>query len=131
VTAPPTAAPVRLFYIDDSGAEATGWIIYSWIEVTIGNWSTGLRRWLDLRKDLYARYRIPPAYELHATAFAGGRGNPSTNPTWNRALANRIPVMHEALATLAATPHLRVGTAYRRTHARGSAYHTEREHLYH
>ena len=51
--------PVRLFYADDSGAEDTGIVVFSWIECGIGDWRVGLRGWLDLRKDLYARHGWP------------------------------------------------------------------------
>src|SRR6266511_1569969 len=81
--------PVRLFYVDDSGSPATGWIVYSWIECTIADWRLGLRAWLDLRKQMFVDHKIPPAYELHAARFIGGRGDPSTDPVWNRRKRNR------------------------------------------
>jgi hypothetical protein len=70
----------RLFYVDDSGAAASGYIVYSWIECTMADWRVGLRSWLDLRKDLYARYAIPPTFELDAAHFTGGRGSPQHQP---------------------------------------------------
>jgi hypothetical protein len=75
-----TTPPVRLCYVDDSGAEDTGIVVFSWIECGISNWRLGLRGWLDLRKDLYARHGIPPAYELHATKFIRGVGNRQRTP---------------------------------------------------
>ncbi|MEO3861612.1 DUF3800 domain-containing protein [Acrocarpospora sp. B8E8] len=125
-----TTAPVRLFYIDDSGAESTGFIVYSWIECAIEDWRLILRGWLDLRKELYAQYGIPPAYELHATKFIRGIGNPSTNLGWNRRKQNRSIVMREALAAIGSTPALKTGTAYRRTSMRGGAYQVERDQVY-
>jgi len=125
-----TATPVRLFYVDDSGAEDTGIVVYSWIECAIDDWRLGLRGWLDLRKDLYARYAIPPAYELHATRFIRGTGNPSTNPAWNRRKQDRSQVMRHALATIGGTSELSIGTVYRRTTARGAAYQAQREQVY-
>ncbi|GAA2355095.1 hypothetical protein GCM10010376_92440 [Streptomyces violaceusniger] len=43
----------RIFYIDDSGAESTGYIVYGWIDVGLEHWSAALRCWLDFRKKLY------------------------------------------------------------------------------
>ena len=79
----PPAGGVRLFYVDDSGAEETGYAVFAWIESTFPNWTRGLRAWLDLRKSLYAQYQIPPSAELHATKFISGRGNPSQDPGVN------------------------------------------------
>ena len=125
----PPASPLRLFYIDDSGAEATGHIVYSWIETTPDGWRDGLRAWLDLRRALYADYLIPPAVELHATKFAGGRGRPSTRET-NLTKAERWAAMTQALAVIGATPSLRVGTVHRRTTARRVAFAQERAAVY-
>jgi hypothetical protein len=125
-----TPASVRLFYVDDSGAEDTGFAVYAWVECAIGDWRAGLSNWLDLRRDIYAAHGIPPAYELHATKFIRGTGNPSTNPAWNRRKHHRSQVVQRALATLGGTPELKVGAAYRRTAARGTAYQAQREQLY-
>jgi hypothetical protein len=127
---PISPLPVRLFYVDDSGAPDTGWIVYSWIECTIADWRVGLRGWLDLRKKLYAQYAIPPAYELHAAHFAGGQGNPSTNQAWNRHKRYRGEVLQLALGAIAATEQLRVGTVYRVTGATGKAYAEQRTDVY-
>jgi len=125
-----TTAPVRLFYVDDSGAEDAGVVVYSWIECSAGDWRVGLRGWLDLRKDLYVRHGIPPAYELHATKFIRGVGNPSTRAEWNRRKQNRSLVMRAALTTIGRSPVLGIGTFYRRTSERGRAYQVQREHVY-
>jgi hypothetical protein len=122
---------VRLFYADDSGAEDTGYVVYSWIECSMGDsWRVGLRGWLDFRKKLYVLHGIPPAYELHATKFIRGVGNPSTRPAWNRRKQNRSVVMSAALSAIGGCPVLRVGTVYRRTRERGSAYQAQREQVY-
>jgi len=126
----PITPAVRFFYIDDSGAPDTGWIVYSWIECTIADWRVGLRGWLDLRKDLFARYAIPPSYELHAAHFAGGAGNPSTDAAWNRHKRNRGEVLQLALGAIAATPQLQVGSVYRVTGATGRAYAAQRADVY-
>jgi hypothetical protein len=121
---------MRLFYVDDSGSTDTGYIVYSWIETTPYGWRTGLRNWLDLRKDLYAGYKIPPPFELHATKFVAGRQYPSTEPGFNRSKRSRREVMEKALATICASGDLRVGTVYRQTTAHGTAYHLQRQDLY-
>jgi hypothetical protein len=123
--------PVRLFYLDDSGAHQTGFIVYSWLECAVQEWRRGLRCWLDLRKDLYADYRIPPAYELHASTFVNGRCAPSTDPEWNRSKQNRGTVMRRALRTIGECRYLNVGTVYRRTSAGGRDYAAERDGVYH
>jgi hypothetical protein len=126
----PPAAPVRLFYIDDSGAEDTGWAVFAWIECTFPNWSNGLRAWLDLRKSLYAQYQIPPSAELHATQFINGRGNPSQNPGVNMSKRARQEVAEQALATICTCAELHVGAVYRQTSARKKAYAVERDATY-
>jgi hypothetical protein len=129
----PTALPpagVRLFYVDDSGAEDTGYAVFAWIESTFPNWNGGLRAWLDLRKSLYAKYQIPPSAELHATQFINGRGNPSQNPGVNMSKQARHDVAEQALSTICACPELHVGVAYRQTTARRKAYAVERDGTY-
>lgn len=121
---------VRLFYLDDSGAEDTGYVTYSWVEVDITDWRTGLRTWLDWRHAISERYRIPVQAELHATQFIGGRGNPSLDERWNRQPAQRLDVATEALRVVGSTPCLSVGTVYRRTTARRRAFHTQRTEVY-
>jgi hypothetical protein len=126
----PPASPARLFYVDDSGAEDTGWAVFAWIECTFPSWCGALRAWLDLRKTLYAEYRIPPAAELHATQFINGRGKPSQNPGVNMSKKARHDVAEQALATICACPDLQVGAVYRQTSARKKAYAVEREATY-
>jgi hypothetical protein len=104
--------------------------VYSWIECAADEWRTGLRTWLDLRRELYVRHQIPPAYELHATRFVNGRGNPSTDPAWNASRPARWALAEELLAAIGSCEALRVGTVYRHAVARGSAYHFQRQDLY-
>ncbi len=124
------AFPVRLFYVDDSGAPDTGWIVYSWIECTITDWRIGLRAWLDLRKQMFADHKIPPAYELHAAHLIGGRGEPSIDPGWNLRKLNRTRAMQQALAAIGATQAVGLGTVYRVTAARGGDYAKQRAEVY-
>lgn len=124
------AAPFRLFYVDDSGAVSSGFIVYSWVELAASDWAEGLRGWLDMRKKMFARYQIPPSYELHSAMFAGGHGNPSTNSAWNRQKRNRGEVLQMALGQIGSCGILRVGTLYRVTGATGRAYAAERGLVY-
>lgn len=109
-----TAPVVRLFYVDDSGAEDTGWIVYAWVECTAAGWRAGLRDWLTLRQTLYREHQIPADHELHATKFVGGRGHPCLDPAWNQKKDLRRVVAEQALATIANSRHLAVGAVYRR-----------------
>jgi len=79
---------------------------------------------------LHTRFAIPSNYQLHAAKFAGGHGNPSTDPTWNRAKHLRGEVMQVALAHIAATTGVAVGAVYRRTTARRHAYAHNRADVY-
>jgi hypothetical protein len=124
------AAPLRLFYVDDSGTVDSGYIVYSWIECTVQDWRVGLRGWIDLRRDLFAKYGIPPAYELHASPFAAGRDRPSINAEWNKHKRLRGEVLQLALAQIGACAELSVGTVYRVTGATGKAYAAERGEVY-
>ncbi|GAA1710957.1 hypothetical protein GCM10009745_68760 [Kribbella yunnanensis] len=124
---PPT---VRLFYVDDSGSEQTGWAVYSWIECTAAAWRDGLRDWLELRRRLYREHQIPADYELHASKFIGGRGNPSLDPAWNRAKHLRGLAAEQALTAISSSPGLRVGTVYRRGTGKGHEHASAAEDLY-
>ncbi|TFV52577.1 DUF3800 domain-containing protein [Blastococcus sp. TF02A-35] len=118
-----------MFYVDDSGVENTGWATFSWIQTTPNGWRAMLRRWLDLRKELYEQFRIPPSVEIHATKFLGSRGRPSTDPAFNHR-KQRIQAAELMLSTIAGMPGVGIGTAYRHTTARGSRYAEEKADLY-
>jgi hypothetical protein len=120
----------RLFYIDDSGSPNDGYIVYSWIEVTPGCWALGLRHWLDLRKQLYAAYQIPPAAEIHTTKLIGGRKMPSTAGSFNASKGQRRALVREALESIGQNANVRLGSVYRVTASRGSSYNAERADLY-
>lgn len=124
-------AGFRLFYVDDSGAPDTGFITYSWIEVTPGCWSPGLRRWLDLRKQLYTDFGVGADRELHAVEIHGGRTRGlSSDPAVDRSKARRRDLLEVALKEISANPYLAHGTVYRRTNATGSDYAKQREAVY-
>lgn len=120
----------RLFYVDDSGTVDTGWVVYSWVECALSDWREGLRDWLDFRKQLYRDSRIPPAYELHCSKFLNGRGNPSTDHSWNRHKRNRRTVVRDGLTVIGRCPQLSVGAVYRQTAAKGADYAAERASVY-
>lgn len=129
-TPTPPAAGFRLFYVDDSGAPDTGYIVYSWIEVTPACWAPGLRYWLDLRKALYADFQVGADEELHATALYGGRGMPSTSSLVNASKKQRHELLERAIETIGANADIQLGTVYRHTAARGKSYTAERAALY-
>ena len=125
-----TSIRFRLFYVDDSGSPQSGIVVYSWLECDAGAWRDGLQSWLDLRQQLHAHHTIARDYPIHAAPFAAGRGNPSTDPTWNRNREQRRQVLRTMLARLAATDGVHVGTVYRRTTARRDAYAAQRADVY-
>ncbi|WP_370945263.1 DUF3800 domain-containing protein [Amycolatopsis sp. cg5] len=120
----------RLFYVDDSGAESTGYVVYSWVECDTTQWRAGALALADLRAHLHAKYQIPVSAELHATQFISGRGNPSQNPGVNLSKAARHAAAEDALSALGRAPGLQVGTVFRRTLARRRAYAVERDVVY-
>ncbi|MGP3691192.1 DUF3800 domain-containing protein [Streptomyces sp. IBSNAI002] len=120
----------RIFYIDDSGAESTGYVVYGWADIDIAQWSAALRQLLNFRKKLYAETGIPADYELHSTQFIPGRGTPSTRPAWNRQKRRRQQVAQDNLAAIAALPGTRVGAVWRHTTEKGRAYYDQRSAVY-
>jgi hypothetical protein len=121
---------VRLFYIDDSGTEQTGFITYSWLCVDITQWRPSLRGLLDWRLAMSEQHQIPVRFEFHATEFLRGEGNPSLDAAWNRRKANRNIVAKSGLAQLGQLPGLSLGTTYRKTSATRRAYAAERADVY-
>ncbi|MFI5716089.1 DUF3800 domain-containing protein [Nocardia sp. NPDC051750] len=121
---------LRLIYVDDSGAEGTGWIVYGWVECSPSEWRRALRAWLELRKRLYADHGVPPSQELHSTKFINGRHRISTNlpQTQWKTLGRAVAV--SCLEAIRDCPDIRVGAVYRRTTARGRAYYQEKAATY-
>jgi hypothetical protein len=62
--------PARSYvgYIDDSGNESVGWI-WTALVVPMDLWSEYLHRWLQFRRWLYKKHRVPANFELHAQAW--------------------------------------------------------------
>lgn len=121
----------RLFYVDDSGAERTGYASYSWVAVAIDDWRLALQDLLEWRAHLAREYGIHKNYELHAVNFANGRGNPSTfGAEWNRRKAFRSMVLDEAFARFSSWNWLRAGTMYSQSEFRRDAFARERARVY-
>ena len=104
----------RMYYVDDSGADETGYAVFSWITCDITAWRTALAAWLALRRRFFVDYQIPPSYELHATLFVNGRGRPSLDAEWNASKSKLAEAVKLALETIGRCRELGVGTAYRR-----------------
>ncbi|SDQ62403.1 Protein of unknown function [Curtobacterium sp. UNCCL20] len=68
----------RLIYIDDSGHQPTGLLVFGWVSLSPQAWRPVLRRWLELRKTLSREHGIDVERELHATDFVNGRGRISS-----------------------------------------------------
>ncbi|MEU1713548.1 DUF3800 domain-containing protein [Micrococcus luteus] len=123
----------RMLYIDDSGAERDGLIVYGWIECRPERWRHALRTILQLRKGLYRDHLVPPARELHATEFINGRGRISTrddveDKTEWKTLGR--DVARACLEMLAGCEDIRIGAVYRQTTAKGSDFHKEKGRVY-
>jgi hypothetical protein len=94
--------------------------------VDLGDWSVGLRSWLDWRRDLARRTGIPKLYELHATKLLSGRGTPAADPAMKLPKAARQKIVEEALTVVGSTSCLSIGTVHRHTTARRRAYAKQR-----
>lgn len=127
-----------MIYVDDSGAEAQGLIVYGWVEVSPPEWRVALRMWLEVRKQLVAQYNVPVPQELHATEFINGRATIYTNPPPRFVTAQGVvlkkdlghAVAIDCLTALRDCPQIRVGAVYRQTQARGADYAREKYRLY-
>jgi len=120
----------RLIYVDDSGDAEQGWVVYGWVEVHPRDWNSALRTLLELRKELWRDFGVPPSRELHATHYANGRGKVSAKPPqrfsaedervlW-KDLGQEIAV--RCLQTLRDCERIRTGAIWERTPLRGPAY---------
>jgi hypothetical protein len=112
----------RMYYVDDSGAPSTGWVVYSWVEVDTDDWVPVAEEWLRFRKSLLARYQIPVDFEIHSTKFLMGRGDPSCGGERHRTMRDRPAIFCQALNAIRAMPSVDFGTVYRRTADRRGDY---------
>jgi hypothetical protein len=122
-------APFTIFYVDDSGSNETGYMVYSWLELSPENWGPVLRPWLDFRKTVVRDFQIPITTEIHATYYMGGRSRPSTNDQVNRSKASLIAVVQRSLETLSQCPELRIGTVWRKV-ATGKGFGAKKDAFY-
>ena len=123
----------RMLYIDDSGAEKDGLIVYGWIECRPERWRHALRTILEMRKELYRNYLVPPAHELHATKFVNGRTRISTRADADDKTEWKTigrEVARVCLDMLAGCEDIRIGAVYRHTSATGAKYHQEKGRVY-
>lgn len=120
----------RIIYVDDSGAETTGFATYSWVSVMLDDWREALSDILAWRQDLTSTYSIPKNHELHAVKFANGRGNPSLDAEWNRRKAHRSAVLDESFERFASWEWLSVGSVYSKTALRRDHFAKERARVY-
>lgn len=127
----PTPHPVRLYYVDDSGAEKSGIASYSWVSVSVEEWRPGLGEILEWREWMRDKHGIPKAYEIHMTKFANGRGNPSAHgEAWNRHKVNRSLVLDETFQRLGNWTWMRAGTIFTRSSQRREGFKDEKTHVY-
>lgn len=122
--------PARFIYVDDSGAEQTGFATYSWVTVAFDHWRQALGDVLSWRAPLTRTYGIPKKYELHATQFANGRGNPSLDDTWNRRKANRSAVLDETFERFATWDWMTIGTIYSNSESHRESFKKKRHRVY-
>ncbi|WP_440901593.1 DUF3800 domain-containing protein [Actinosynnema sp.] len=113
-------ADVRLFYIDDSGSAVSKLVVYGWVELLAQDWRPALLGWLDWRNALHDSTGVPTNYELHASDFANGRGNPTGTP-WDRNKSARTAAMVAALTAVGTMPDTSTGAVYRRVGSRYAA----------
>ena len=118
-----------MIYLDDSGAESTGWVVYGFVEVLVSDWAQALADWLDWRDRLHLKTGIPRRWELHLTKFPNGRGRP-TETEWDKVERNRWEVVDDCAGELSRMHRLQFGAVYSTTSARGKAYQKERERTY-
>lgn len=132
----------RLIYVDDSYDDKhSGVIVFGWVECSPQGWRVALRAWLELRKQLFSEFTVPPSAELHATKFINGRDQLVTDegaldPSFigpegqllKKDLGRAIAV--RCLEAIKACPDLRVGAVYTQTEARGPEFAVEKYALY-
>jgi Protein of unknown function (DUF3800) len=121
---------LRLFYIDDSGANDTGIASASWLECSANDWHAVRSHWLDMRRKLNRTYGVPASTVLHSTDFVGGRKEPSSDPRFNASKEMRHEAMEFVLGSLGECGDVRIGTLYRRTDSRKSDFFAEKLDLF-
>lgn len=111
----------RILYVDDSGHQKSGLVVYGWIEFSPDGWANALESWLRMRKKLWREYRIPVTKELHTTNYVHGRGRLAAQAP-ERYVHEGVTywkdfgrdVARECLETLGSTVGLQARAVYRR-----------------
>lgn len=112
-------------FIDDSGSEDAGLVVYAWVQCALRHEKAGLRRWLSMRRELQARFGIPLGREMHATRFLNGRPSARSEDS-----DPHVQAVGLALAAIAATPEIHIGTVFRRADGPRLVYQRAREQTY-
>ncbi|MFB9239650.1 DUF3800 domain-containing protein [Plantactinospora siamensis] len=124
----PDPSNFALYYVDDSGSEASGYVTYSWVRVDPAHWAEAEQQWLAFRAATFRRHGIATSARLHATDLAGGRGHRSAELIWKR--ADGLEIIHDGLRAISALRGVAIGTVFRRTAARGRDFHRHKQEVY-
>ncbi|WP_175407669.1 DUF3800 domain-containing protein [Streptomyces sp. TRM64462] len=113
-----SAAPLRLYFVDDGGDRTTPF--FASLGIDLSHADTARRHWQDFRAELAAdaRLEIPAASSLHAVDLAGARGrHVHRSRSTDRATHRRHTqeVILRGLRNIAAMPGARVRAVYRET----------------
>lgn len=118
-----SAAPLRLYFVDDGG-DARTTACFASLGVDLGHVHVAEQRWRDLRAELYAdaRLEIPADSSLHSVDLAGARGrhvhrSRSTDRATHRQHCQEVIL--RGLRTIASMPGVRVRAVYRETNNYG------------
>ena len=110
----------RLIYVDDSGRQQSGLVVFGWVEFAPEDWASVLDGWLEARKRLRREFGIVADRELHSTDYINGRGRITDRPparfthqgqVYWRDLGQAAAVM--LLKELSSMRGLTVGSVYR------------------
>lgn len=114
-----SVAPLRLYFIDDSGDSRTI-AAFGALGIDIAHSNDAMRHWLGFRAELAAdaRLLIPQSAALHSHKLVGARGrfvhlSRSSDPDLHR--QHTREVILRGLHTVARIPGARVRTVYRET----------------
>lgn len=98
-------------FIDESGSNRDGIAVYSAVVIPMSQRQQADQNLLAVRSLLNSKYSIPASQEIHATKFVGGRGRPSTNPSFNTK-ESRLEAMELYLHRIGHMSDLTILTVY-------------------
>jgi hypothetical protein len=114
-----SAAPLRLYFVDDGG-DARTTTCFAALGIDLSHASAANQQWRNLRADLFAdaRLEIPVDSPLHSVKLAGARGryvhrSRSTDRVTHRKHCQEVIL--RGLQTIADMPGARVRAVYRET----------------